>query len=223
MRKTLVSLLAAVAILLSTAVGHAASDELMEGMVEKLWRGVVNTFTGWIEFPAQIIKGYNEGFMGDEDNKIVGAVVGIFDGIGHSAGRTLSGVTDIVGFWAASPETNEGVGLPLDAEYAWEEGEPHDLFDPDFKEAAVMPVGKKLIRGLGNGLLGIAEIPGQIVKGISEGAPDLGIVKGIWYFYSREVAGLSDIATIILPNPEDTKGLAFDEEYPWEALAEGVQ
>ena len=223
MRKTLVSLLAAVAILVSTAVGHAASDELMEGMVEKLWRGVVNTFTGWIEFPAQIIKGYNEGFMGDEDNKIVGAVVGIFDGIGHSAGRTLSGVTDIVGFWAASPGTNEGVGLPLDAEYAWEEGEPYDLFDPDFKEATVMPVGKKLIRGLGNGLLGIAEIPGQIVKGISEGAPDLGIVKGIWYFYSREVAGLSDIATIILPNPEDTKGLAFDEEYPWEALTEGIQ
>lgn len=161
--------------------------------------------------------------MGSEDDKIGGAIVGIFDGIGHSAGRTLSGVTDIVGFWAASPRTNEGAGLPLDAEYAWEEGEPYDLFDPDFKEATVMPVGKKLIRGLSNGLLGIVEIPGQIMKGVSEGAPDLGIVKGIWYFYSREVAGLSDIVTIILPNPEDTKGLAFDEEYPWEALVERIK
>lgn len=223
MRKILVSLLAVVAILLSTAVSYAASNELIEGMVAKLWRGVVNTFTGWVEFPAQIVKGYNEGFMDNEDDKIGGAIVGILDGIGHSAGRTLSGVTDIIGFWAAGPRTNEGIGLPLDAEYAWEEGKPYDLFNPDFTEATVMPVGKKLMRGLGNGLLGIAEIPGQIIKGISGGAPDLGIVKGIWYFYSREVAGLSDIATVILPNPEDTKGIAFDEEYPWEAFTSGMK
>ena len=223
MRKALIGLLAAVAILFSTTVSQAASDELFQGMVDKLWRGVVNTLTGWVEFPAQIIKGYNEGFMGDEDNKIVGTVAGVFDGIGHSAGRTLSGVCDIAGFWAASPEDNEGVGIPLDEEYAWEEGEPYDIFEPDFMEGAVEPVGKKLLRGLANGLFGIAEVPGQIAKGVSEGAMDLGIVKGLWYFCSREVAGLSDIVTVILPNPDDTKGLAFDEEYPWDAIAESLQ
>ena len=223
MRKTLIGLFAAVVILFSTAVSYAASDELVQGMADKLWRGVVDALTGWVELPAQIIKGYNEGFMGDEDNKVIGVVAGVFDGIGHSAGRTLSGVCDIVGFWAASPESNEGVGLPLDAEYAWEEGTPYDIFDPDLMEGAVQPIGKKLVRGLANGLLGIAEVPGQIIKGISEGAMDLGIVKGLWYFYSREVAGLTDIATVILPNPADTKGLAFDEEYPWDALSEGLQ
>ena len=223
MKKRLTGLFVVLALLLCTATVYADTNELFEGMVDKLWRGVVNTLTGWVEFPVQIVKGYNEGFMGDEDNKIVGGLVGILDGIGHSAGRTLSGVTDIVGFWAASPESNEGVGIPLDAEYAWEEGTPYDIFDPDFTEGAIRPVGKKLIRGLSNGLLGFAELPGQIVKGISEGAVDLGIVKGLWYFYSREVAGLSDIVTVILPNTEDTKGVVFDEEYPWDALADQLQ
>lgn len=223
MKKILSALTIVSIVALSPISSHAASDELFQGMGEKLWRGIVNTLTGWVEFPAQIIKGYNEGFMGDEDNKIVGAFIGIFDGIGHSAGRTLSGVTDIVGFWAASPESNEGVGIPLDAEYAWEEGRPYDMFDPDFTEATLRPMGKKLLRGLSNGLLGFVEIPGQIIKGISERAPDLGIIKGIWYMYSREVNGLSDIVTVILPNPEDTKGLAFDEEYPWDALADKLE
>jgi putative exosortase-associated protein (TIGR04073 family) len=223
MRKQLLGLFVAAIFLLFSTTSHAASDELFSGMGEKLWRGIVNTFTGWIEFPAQIIKGYDEGFLGDEDNKIVGALAGIFDGIGHSAGRTLYGVADIVGFWAASPEDNEGVGISLDAEYAWEEGSPYDLFDPDFGEATIRPIGQKLFRGLSNGLLGFVELPGQILKGVSEGAPDLGIFKGLWYWYSREVAGLTDIGTIILPNPPDTKGLAFDEEYPWDAFVDAVE
>ena len=223
MLKKAAGILIAVVFLASATTAHAASEEFFQGMGEKLWRGIVNIFTGWVEFPVQIVKGYNEGFMGDEDNKIVGTIAGVFDGIGHSVGRTLSGATDIAGFWAASPESNDGVGLPLDAEYAWEEGGGYDLFDPDFNEATIQPIGKKLIRGVSNGLVGFLEVPGQIIKGVSEGAPDLGIIKGLWYFYSREVAGLSDIATVILPNPEDTKGLAFDEEYPWDAFVEQME
>ncbi len=201
----------------------AASDELLPGMGQKLWRGIVNTFTGWVEFPAQIIKGYNEGFMDDEGNKIGGVIVGVFDGIGHSAGRTIHGTMELATFWAADPMSNDGVGIPLDAEYAWEAGDPYNIFEPTLMDGAVMPVGRKLFRGLGNGLLGVAELPGQIVKGVQQGAPDLGIVKGVWYTLSREAHGLKDVTTCILPNPDETKALAFDEEWPWDALAESIQ
>ncbi len=223
MKKRVGIVICAVALLGFVATAHAASDTLFEGMVQKLWRGVVNTLTGWVEFPTQIVKGYNEGFMGYEDQKILGGVAGVLDGICHSAGRTISGIADIAGFWAADPETNEGIGLPLDAEYAWEEGEPYDLFDPDFAEATVTPIGAKLLRGAGNILLGVVEVPGQIAKGINEQAPDLGIVKGVWYFLSREVAGATDIATIILPVPVETKALPFDEEYPWDAMVDVLE
>ena len=221
--KRLYSVLIAVMFLASASASYAASDELVTGMGDKLWIGLVNTFTGWVELPAQIVKGYNEGFMGDESSKVLGAVAGIFDGFGHAAGRTFSGMTDLFGFWAASPETNDGAGIPLDAEYAWEEGEPYNIFEPTFTDGAVMPVGKKLVRGLGNAFLGVAEVPGQIVKGIQEGAPDIGIVKGLWYWMSRSTQGFSDIMTCVLPNPKETKGLAFDEEYPWDALVNGMQ
>ena len=222
-KKFSIVLVAAVFLTAASAAYAVTTDELVDGMAKKAWRGAVNTFTGWVELPAQVIKGYNEGFMGDEGNKILGVVAGIFDGFGHSAGRTLYGVTELFGFWAANPVDNEGAGLPLDAEYAWEEGEPYDAFDPNLMEGALKPVGTKLVRGLANGVLGIAELPGQITKGIQEGAPDLGIVKGLWYWMSRGVNGLSDVWTVLLPNPVDQKGVAFDEEWPWDALVESVQ
>ena len=224
MRKKLTVVLAVAIFAFSATASYAATgEELVEGMGKKLVRGVINTFTGWVEFPAQIIKGYNEGFMGDEDNKILGTIAGIFDGIGHSAGRTLSGLTDLVGFWAANPESNEGVGFPLDAEYAWEEGTPYNYFDPNFKDAALVPAGNKILRGAGNTFFGFVELPGQIVKGVANGAPDLGIIKGLWYWASREVYGLSELMTSLLPTPTDELGVAFDEKWPWTALTENVK
>ncbi len=223
MSKKITGLLAVALSVTFATTAYCASEELLEGMAQKFWVGLVDTFTGWVELPAQVIKGYNEGFMDDENNKILGVVVGVFDGLGHSAGRTFSGLTNLFGFWAASPEDNRGIGLPLDAEYAWEEGEAYDVFDPDLVEGGLKPVGRKLMKGLSNTLLGFVELPGQIVKGVEEGAPDLGIVKGFWYWWSREVNGFSGIMTCVLPDHSETKGLAFDEEYPWEALVERMQ
>jgi putative exosortase-associated protein (TIGR04073 family) len=223
MARSLSVLIIALLALSFTATAHADMDEVVSAMGAKLVRGVVNTFTGWVEFPAQIIKGYNEGFNGDEDNKIVGTVLGIFDGIGHSAGRTGTGLVDLFSFWAANPADNEGVGLPLDAEYAWEEGTPYNAFDPDIVEGGLKPVGRKLVRGVSNSLLGVAEVPGQIIKGVREDEPIMGVVKGVWYWFSRSAYGLGDIFTCILPNPEDQVGIAFDEEYPWDALITSME
>ena len=143
---------------------------------------------------------------------------GVIKGVGNSIGRTAWGALEVVGFWAANPKDNEGIGMPLDATYVWQEGEAYDCLNPNIGEATLKPMGKKLLRGIGNSLFGFVEFPGQIAKGIKEGALDLGIIKGLWFWYSRQMCGIADVATVILPIPEENAGYAFDEEYPWDAL-----
>lgn len=200
----------------------AGNSDLLCGMGKKLVRGTVNLLTGWVELPMQTVKGIQGKFPGCEDNKIAGAVYGFFKGVGCTIGRTVWGAIELAGFWTANPKDNEGFGLPLDGEYAWEEGESYNYFEPDFNRATIQPIGSKLLRGLGNSLLGFVEFPGQIAKGIENKSWDLGVVKGLWFWYSREIYGAGDIATLIFPIPKDNPGYAFDEEYPWDALVDAV-
>ncbi len=201
----------------STTV-YAAADNLLDGMAKKAERGVVNSLTALWEFPMQIYKGFKNGVNNDGENKLLGGLVGICDGVKHSLGRGISGLTDLVGFWAANPTDNEGIGLPLDAKYSWEEGDPYNPFDPSFAEASLVPMKKKFMRGAGNTFLCLAELPGQITKGIKEEDPFLGLAKGIWYTGSRALHGISELLTVCLPAPKDQMGLAFDQEWPWDAL-----
>lgn len=223
MHKRLFGILIALALLTSAIDAYADVLETMDYMSEKFKRGLINTLTGWAEFPLQIAKGFTEGFGGDADSKLLGAAWGIVEGIGHSVGRTLSGVTDLVGFWAANPEDNHDVGIPLDAEYAWQTGVPYDPFDPNFTDAAIRPMVNKFLRGGGNAIFGFMEIPNQIKKGISEKAPDYGVFKGLWYWVSREVSGISDTVSAPFPNPEDATGVYFDEKWPWDKVTEEYQ
>ena len=220
MKKNAAVIFVVLCLILSSVAAACAettkSEEFIGGMGKKFVRGVVNTFTGWVEFPAQICKGYKKDNIG-------GAFLGIFTGVWHGLGRTLYGFEELAGFWAADPASNEGVGIPLDAEYAWEEGTPYDLSKPSFGEATLTPIGNKLGRGLGNAICGFLEFPGQIVKGIKLKAFDVGIGKALWYWYSREIDGIYDVCTFPLPNPKDTKALAFDEKWPWSALGEGMK
>lgn len=208
-------------ILYSAGSACAAETEgFIGGMGEKFVRGVVNVFTGWVEIPVQIAKGYNRGFAGDENNKFCGAFAGIFAGVWHSVGRTIYGFREMAGFWSADHKDNDGIGIPLDAEYAWEDGTTYDFTKPSFSEATVTPMGNKLARGLGDAIFGFCEFPGQIVKGIKLRAPDVGIGKGLWYWFSREIDGVYDTCTFLVPNPKDTKGLAYDEKWPWDAFGD---
>ena len=220
MRRRLFGILIVVTLLTFTTTSYAEWGEVLDGMKEKLERGLINVLTGWAEFPYQIVKGYDEGFMGEEENKLFGVVFGGIKGIAYGMGRTASGVIDLAGFWAASPQDNENIGLPLEAEYAWEEGEIYDMFYPDFIERTIRPVTNKLFRGAGNTLFGFVEIPNQINKGISEGSWDLGIPRGLWFWLSREFSGICDLATFPCANPEDTVGVTFDEKRPWEVFHE---
>ncbi|MBD3426802.1 MAG: hypothetical protein GF409_06185 [Candidatus Omnitrophica bacterium] len=207
------------AMLVSTAC-FAQQDDYAKAVGDKAYWGFANVLTGWIEIPAQIAKGYEYGWMGKENTGWIGAIGGCFAGVGSALGRTVSGAGELAGCWAADPASNEDIGIPLDAEYAWEQGTPYDMTDPSFQDATVRPVLNKLQRGAFNVLFGVLEIPGQMMKGIEEGSWDGGLFKGIWYFLSREVDGAFDLATFFLPGPRDVRGVAFDEKWPWTAMGQ---
>jgi putative exosortase-associated protein (TIGR04073 family) len=193
-------------------------------MGSKLVRGAVNTVTGIVEWPMQTVKGYRNGvtFIKNRPaSTAVGTVLGFLRGITHAAGRTGHGLIDVFACWAANAPDNQGVGVPLDAEYAWEEGTQYSIFKPNLKEG-LMPYPRKLVRGLANGLLGIAEVPGQIVKGAGASEPGAniasGAVKGVWYWLSRTAHGIPEAILFLVPNPPDQVGNPLDEKWPWDAL-----
>lgn len=219
MRK-IVCILFTVVFMLAASTSFAQSDDYMKAMGDKAYWGLVNVLTGWIEIPAQVAKGYEYGWMGKDNTGWVGAIGGFAAGVGSALGRTVSGAGEVVGCWAADPASNDGIGIPLDAEFAWEQGTVYDMTDPSFQDATTRPVLQKLQRGAFNLLFGVCEIPGQIMKGIEEKAWDGGLIKGIWYFLSREVDGAMELATFCLPGPRDVRGMPFDEKWPWTAMGE---
>jgi len=222
MRKLIV--LVSVCLFLASSA-YAATEDIADGMYNKAKRGVINLFTGIIEVPVQTYKGYDKGFdfIGNKPlSKGVGTILGFFRGVGHAAGRISWGALELFGFWTANHRDNWDSGIPFDAKYAWEWGEQYSIFNPSLEDG-VKPIGKKLGRGVADAFLGIAEIPGQTIKGNDEGNMLLGFGRGLWYWVSSEVYGIGNIFTCIVPNPKDNPGYAFDEEWPWTALATKVK
>lgn len=209
------------ALSLALPCGIASAGPIVEGMGQRAVRGVIDIVTGIVEVPVQIYKGYDTGISVIKNkpaSKAVGTVLGFFKGFGHFAGREVSGFTELFGFWAASPASNQGVGIPFDAERSWEWGTAYSIFKPNLKEG-VKPYGRKLVHGFANGLLGIVELPGQIVKGSKEGNVALGVGKGVWFWWSRMVYGMGNIYGCLVPNHVDNPGYHWTGEYPWSDLA----
>ncbi len=203
-----------------SGVAWGADEEVVPGMAKKFGHGLVNTLTGIVELPVQTVKGYEKGvsFIKHEPtSKVVGTILGFFRGIGHGVGRTAHGAVDVVTFWSANRESNEGIGIPLDATFAWEQGEQYSIMKPNLKEG-LMPYPRKLGHGLADGFLGVLELPGQIYKGAKSDNPaagvPVGIVKGLWYSLSRVSTGFTDAVLFIVPNPEETYGYAYDCTWP---------
>ncbi len=183
---------------------------------EKAARGIINTLTGWLEVPAQAAKGYRNGFPQEGKNKAAGGILGLLRGIVHAAGRTTSGVLQLVTFMLPNHPDNEGVGIPLDAQYAWQEGRQYSVF-----KDGVSPVGEKALRGLQDAFGGILEAPAQLSKPSCENKFVDGIVrvcKAIIYPVARVLSGTFDLATVLLPNDTETYGYSFNEKHPWSSL-----
>ena len=90
MRKRVILVAALICLFFSSSV---MAGEISDGMVDRGVRGVRNLFTGIIEVPMQIKKGYTNGvdfIDSDAGSKTVGTILGFFRGFGHAAGRMSS-------------------------------------------------------------------------------------------------------------------------------------
>ncbi len=194
----------------------AQESTYLASSAAKAKHGVINTLTGWLEVPFQVIKGFESGIADQGNNKFLGGVAGILRGIFHGIGRTASGIYQLATCLLPNPSDNEGKGIPLDSEYAWEKGSAYSIH-----KQGVVPVGEKFARGVVNTFAGIVEMPGQLNKAAEENTA-LTIVKGIGkaviYPVARIISGVFDLVTFPLPNDSKQHGPVFDEEQPWDAL-----
>ncbi len=92
-----------------------ASPAFAQDPIHKLGRGATNVLTCWIELP----KNFHIGMQ--EQNPVLGVVVGLFKGIGLGATRLALGVYEVVSFPIPYPKdyASPYEGLEL-TDYSWE-------------------------------------------------------------------------------------------------------
>lgn len=101
--KVAIVILVVTAILSSTTT---ASAELYQDITHKLFRGVANILTGWIEIPKNM---YDDMV---EVSPWYGWLTGLFKGLGYGIARTGTGVWDTVTFLFPIPSDYEPVWEP---------------------------------------------------------------------------------------------------------------
>lgn len=225
-------LLAIGAVVLFTGfTAGAVEDNPGYGFVNKLTRGVVNVLTGWVEFPAQVYKGYKKGYDngGSINNanmpaisRSVGATCGLFRGIGHAVGRTVWGVADVATCWAKNPEENKNMLFILDGEYAWQTG-TQKTFLATGAEDGFKRVGYRAARGLDGLFFGISEIPCQTEvywDAYRNGMVVTGFANGIWLGCSRIVNGALELGLCSLPAFEENIQVPYDLNHAYDVCTQ---
>jgi len=219
MRKML-AVLIILSFLISVSSVYAKGPNYFEASVEKGKHGIINTFTGWLEVPGQVVKGLKNDSVNQKKNDFEGGLLGLVRGILHGVGRTASGILQLVTFMLPNHSDNEGVGVPLDTEYAWQkDGTRYCPLKDGFE-----PVNQKAARGVIDAVGGVLEFPVQLKnaaeqKNIKGGV--IGICKAITYPIARIISGIFDLVTVVLPNDSKTYGYQFDSKHPCVGL-EGI-
>jgi putative exosortase-associated protein (TIGR04073 family) len=93
------------------SIEDASPQEIVDGMANKLARGVTNVATGWLEFPKQISITYNE------EGLARGMTVGPLKGVGMALVRTVAGAGEALTFFVAYPSFFEPL---FDPAYVWQ-------------------------------------------------------------------------------------------------------
>jgi len=91
---------------LAAVPGQARAEETGALVVTKLFRGIANTATGWMEIPKQISVHWQEEGPG------VGTTWGLVKGVGLAVARTAAGVFEIVTFPFPTPDHYAPVMTP---------------------------------------------------------------------------------------------------------------
>jgi putative exosortase-associated protein (TIGR04073 family) len=93
------------------SIEDASPQQVVDGMANKLARGVANVATGWLELPKQIY------LTSQEEGLAKGMTVGPLKGIGMTLVRTVSGAGEALTFFLAYP----GFFDPyFDPSYVWQ-------------------------------------------------------------------------------------------------------
>ena len=93
------------------SIEDSSPQLVVNGMANKLARGVANVATGWLEFPKQIV------MTSKEEGLAKGLLIGPIRGIGMTLGRTISGAGEALTFFIAYP----GFFDPyFDPSYVWQ-------------------------------------------------------------------------------------------------------
>lgn len=228
MKKTF---LLAAAIMATSLVAGAVEDNPGYGFVNKLTRGAVNFLTGWVEFPAQVYKGYSEGYDNGGSINIanmpaasrsIGATFGVFRGVGHALGRTIWGVADVITCWAKNPEENDNMLFILDAEYAWQKGEKKTFLATGAQDG-FKRVGYRAARGLDGIFFGVMEIPCQTQDYWNEhknGMVVLGFLDGIWLGCSRITNGVLELGLCPLPGFEENIQVPYNVNHTYDVCTQ---
>jgi putative exosortase-associated protein (TIGR04073 family) len=93
------------------AVEEEPPQVIVEGMATKLFRGVVNAATGWLEFPKQIYVTWLE------DGAFNGIFIGPPKGVGMAVVRTAAGGLEAATFYFPYPGFYDPYFEPT---YIWE-------------------------------------------------------------------------------------------------------
>lgn len=99
MTRRLIGFALVMTVLVLCAAGPAwAEQETGALLVNKLFRGIVNAATGWLEIPKQMSVTWQE------SGPSMGASWGFLKGIGYAVARSVSGAYEIVTFPFPIPE-----------------------------------------------------------------------------------------------------------------------
>lgn len=111
MKKMVKGIIICLAILM---VLNIAASSYAQDPGKKLYRGVANILTGWVELPKNI---YDTSV---EDNPLSGLTIGLAKGVGMTIVRTGAGVYETVTFPFPIPE---GYAPVLEPEFVFKSGE----------------------------------------------------------------------------------------------------
>ncbi len=99
-------------LLLSYSEPAMAAEDYITSSGNKLFRGVANAVTGWLEFPKQIYT------VSRDDDAFTGVTYGAAKGVANSVLRTVAGGFEIGTFFVPLPSDSEPL---MDPEYVWDD------------------------------------------------------------------------------------------------------
>jgi putative exosortase-associated protein (TIGR04073 family) len=92
-------------------IDEASPQEIVDGMSNKVVRGVANVATGWLEFPKQIY------ITSKEEGYAKGIFVGPVKGLGMTLVRTAAGIGETFTFFLSYPGFYDPLFYPS---YVWQ-------------------------------------------------------------------------------------------------------